>query len=351
MKVMEHKHNILLSIGSNYNTEYTIPQIFKLLKTWWSGVEATDCIETKAIGMPEETHSYRNCLVRFRTSLEYDEVNALCKVTEQQCGDNKELRSQSKIAADLDILQYDETRHHEKDWERAYIKELLSMPFKIIVALVLLCLSCTDVSAQEIPVKDILGRAIEYFGGQKYEEALLMFKKIEKTHKLSKRIQAYKGVCLYKSNEFNDAIGTLSPVVDSLTEYPPHEQSVYYYALAESHFQLGQYRESIPILKKTIAICEDTDKAEVLYRLGFCSMLYAEYEDAIDYFSEAELFYDKTEPDEIIIAHRQQARNMLRGLLVAHGPRRVDVGNKEAGNNQNQSASNEGSDVDNSPKE
>ena len=42
-----------------------------------------------------------------------------------------------------------------------------------------------------------LGMALEYFTYGKYHEALLLFEKLEKQHKLNPRFMAYMGLCHY----------------------------------------------------------------------------------------------------------------------------------------------------------
>ena len=63
---------------------------------------------------------YMNRLVRGTTSLHYDELQQLLKSIEASTG-----RSPHSVTIDLDLMQYDQQRYHEKDWPRPYIQQLL----------------------------------------------------------------------------------------------------------------------------------------------------------------------------------------------------------------------------------
>ena len=217
----------------------------------------------------------------------------------------------------------------------------------VLIALLLLG-SC--IARAQLTETEMLGRAIEYFGSQKYQEALITFNQLEQTRRLSARMLAYKGVCYYRLEMYADAITTLSQVASSMSSYSPHEQAVYYYAWGESHFQLGHYFECIPCLKEAIGVCPMSDKAEIFYRLGFASTMISEYEDAIEYFSSADSLYEKCVMGRTEKAHREQGRRMLHHLLITHGPRRVDVADKEARQDEDDGTHNDDADVDKSPE-
>ena len=51
-------------------------------------------------------------------------------------------------------------------------------------------------------------------------------------------------------------------MIDSLGAYAPHERSFYYFADAESHFNLGHYKQCIPLYEKQLELCYDNEKGE-----------------------------------------------------------------------------------------
>lgn len=63
---------------------------------------------------------YMNLLVSGSTTLTVSELEATLKGIESSCG-----RSKEHVTIDLDLMQYDDERHHLKDWPRPYIQQLL----------------------------------------------------------------------------------------------------------------------------------------------------------------------------------------------------------------------------------
>jgi len=54
-----------------------------------------------------------------------EQVTEALKQTEIRMGRTNEDRRQGIVRIDLDLMRYDDQRHHVKDWERDYIKKLL----------------------------------------------------------------------------------------------------------------------------------------------------------------------------------------------------------------------------------
>lgn len=202
---------------------------------------------------------------------------------------------------------------------------------------------------------ELLGRALEYYGSQKYHESLLVFEQLRKTYKLNSRFLAYMGVCYYKEQKYEDAAKILDKVIPDLEPFPPHERAVYYFSNAESHFLLGLENEERRGIKatgknkeietaaqyyeKTIPVCFSKEKGDVYYRLGFCHLLNVETELAMDYFSKAKSWYDKYGSMDAQTSFRKnQTENMLHSLLVAHRASRMDEGNEETWENKNENA-------------
>ena len=144
--------------------------------------------------------------------------------------------------------------------------------------LVFLCLPVLSVSAQTSDPDPVqLDKAVTYFNSGKYHEALLIFQQLDKRYKLNDRFRAYIGLCYYNEWEYKNATNYLDEVASRLVVLAPHERSVYYFANAESHFQLQEYKVAIPFYEQALTVCYDSEKGEIYYRLGLCYMFGEEW--------------------------------------------------------------------------
>lgn len=159
-----------------------------------------------------------------------------------------------------------------------------------------------------------LGKALEYFSGGKYHEALILFSQLDKKYSLNPRFKAYMGVCCYYEWDYENACKYIDSVLPELTKYAPHERSIYYYCSAESHFQLGKYKEAIPLYEQLLNVCFDNEKGDAFYRLGFCYMFNEDWANACDYFNSALSSYTHfSEITPTLSARIQQIKNMIKG--------------------------------------
>lgn len=182
---------------------------------------------------------------------------------------------------------------------------------------------------------ELLGRALEYYGSQKYHESLLIFEQLRKTYKLNPRFQAYMGVCYFKEQQYEEATKILDAVIPDLDPFPPHERAVYYFANAESHFLLGtdeessrisgrksmteQYATAAKYYEKALSVCYNKEKGDIYYRLGFCYLLNLDTETATQHFKKAKSWYDRYgSMDSETAFRKRQTENMLHTLLVSH---------------------------------
>lgn len=345
-----NSHKAIISLGSNNDAERSLHDMASLFRVWVKDVKASPTLTSPAIGMRENTPDFTNQILELETTLTATELNALCKKAEFICGNTQEQRMHGIIRADADLLLCDKTRYHEKDWSHGYIKQLLKYFGCTVLCFAFTATTChakasthpeslhqRDMHATFVnqtimhraaggssqsnktsleASKEELARAIEYFGSQKYHEALLLFVKLDKKHNLSPRLKAYKGVCQFKETEYESAIQTLAPIIHELEEYPPHERAIYNYSCGESLFQLGRYTEAIPYFKKAYDVALDNDKAELCYRMGFSEMQNGNEAEAIRWFSEAEELYPRAILDDTTTAHKEQNKRMLRFLLA-----------------------------------
>ena len=185
-----------------------------------------------------------------------------------------------------------------------------------LVTLVLLLSQNSPADAihnRPISDKDRLNMALEYFQSEKYHEALLLFQKLDQEYLLNQRYKAYIGVCYYHLWKYDQACLYLDSVMPSITVFAPHEQSVYYYANAESHFQLKQYQAAIPCYEKMLNVCHDNEKADALYRLGFCYLFNKDWENALEYFESARSYYQHYGYKPGLKYRMAQIENMING--------------------------------------
>lgn len=185
---------------------------------------------------------------------------------------------------------------------------------RLCCTLAFLCLSIFSVSAQTTdPDPILLDKAVAYFNSEKYHEALLIFQQLDKRYKLNDRFRAYIGLCYYNEWEYKSATKYLDEVTPRLTMLAPHERSVYYFANAESHFQLQEYKAAIPFYEQALTVCYDNEKGEIYYRLGLCYMFGSEWEKARDAYAHCEEFFRKYRSIPDVEARLTQAINMRKG--------------------------------------
>lgn len=227
----------------------------------------------------------------------------------------------------------------------------------VLLFTLILCMTNIETGVAQIADKDRLSRAIEYFGGQKYHEALTEFQGLSKKYKLNSRFLAYMGVCYFKVQRYEDATKILDEVIPDMTPFPPQEQAVYNFSNAESHFLIAQMMEEEKSKKeydiarsyfeKTLSVCNDEDKGDVYFRLGFCHFFCDSIDNATECFINAKEWYGKTiPPTEITVSRKKQTETMLRKLLVSHRTSGMDVRDKEARNNQDKDTHSESGNID-----
>ena len=161
-----------------------------------------------------------------------------------------------------------------------------------------------------------LERALDYFSGQKYHEALLLLAALDKQYTLNPRFKAYLGVCYYHEWEYDKACLYLDEALPQLEAFAPQERGVYYHAAAESHFMLGQYQESIPLYERRLLTCHADERADVLFHLGCCHLFTGHNEAAAEYLQSALCCY-QTYPLEGRQSRITQIGKMVKTLQQA----------------------------------
>lgn len=148
-------------------------------------------------------------------------------------------------------------------------------------------------TADAMPDKEKLAIALDYFGSGKYREALNILSRLDRKYKLNPRFKAYIGVCHYYEWNYRMACNYLDSCMNDIEVYAPHERSVYYFADAESHFNLEEYDKAIPLYEKQLNVCFDKEKGDVFFHLGFCYMNSRQWQSALDNLNAALLYYER----------------------------------------------------------
>lgn len=154
--------------------------------------------------------------------------------------------------------------------------------------------------------------ALDYLTANKYHEALILLTQLDKKYKLNYRFKAYIGICHYYEWEYAEACRYLDEAIPHLDAYAPNERCLYYSVAAESHFELKEYAQAIPFYEKKFIVCNDIQKGDALYRIGFCYMFQEEWANATDYFKSALAYFTRF-PQNATNEKMRQLNNMIKG--------------------------------------
>lgn len=186
---------------------------------------------------------------------------------------------------------------------------------RVLLSVMLLLAWQSSLCAQQSADTERLGMALEYFQAGKYHESLLLFQQLDKRYKLNPRFKAYIGLCYYYEWDYKKSVSYFDKVLPELKGLSPHELSVYYYAAAESYFQLLNYEKAMAYYNLDLDVCYDRDKGDIYYRLGFCHMFRKEWKLAYDDYSSAEKYYREYRNSSELEARLAQIANMKNGCL------------------------------------
>ena len=170
-------------------------------------------------------------------------------------------------------------------------------------------------SQQSVQLSDAdrLNIALEYFQSEKYHEALLLFQYLDQKYLLNSRYRAYMGLCYYHDWKYKEACQELDSVMTDLKVLAPHEQAVYYYSNAESHFYLKQYSEAIPCYERMLNVCYLNEKADAFYRLGLCYLFNQDWINAHEYLTSSLVYYQQFGISKELRPRISQIKNMIKG--------------------------------------
>lgn len=183
----------------------------------------------------------------------------------------------------------------------------------LVFALLLSFRTAMAQTASDMPDKEQLTIALDYFGSGKYSEALRLLSKLDKKYELNPRFKAYMGVCYFYEWNYEMTCKYIDPHLEELNVYAPHERSIYYFADAESHFNLGEYDKSVNLYEKLLNVCYDKEKGDAYFKIGFCYMNKEEWQNALDALNSALCYYEQFGYPENKQARVIQITKMING--------------------------------------
>ncbi|KGF18169.1 hypothetical protein HMPREF1640_04480 [Prevotella sp. S7-1-8] len=115
---------LLLSLGTNNEQVKHMDDAQKYIDQAFTNVRYSKCIWTAPVG--GGTNLYLNRLAVTSTALSYDKVVEITKDIERRLGRMAEDKRRHRVPIDIDVLQLGQSVYHDKDWQRQYVKQLLS---------------------------------------------------------------------------------------------------------------------------------------------------------------------------------------------------------------------------------
>ena len=116
-------HQIIISLASNKDQEAHMAAAREQLVQLLTEAHFTSAIWTEPINSIRK-EPYLNQLCQGTTALGEGLLCEVLKETEKRLG--RTHNEDGIVTIDLDLLQYDGQRHHLRDWDRNYIKDLLN---------------------------------------------------------------------------------------------------------------------------------------------------------------------------------------------------------------------------------
>ena len=116
------EHEVIISLASNENQERTLERAREQLAQLLTEVHFTSAIWTEPINSIRK-EPYLNQLCKATTAFGEGLLCEVLKETEKRLGRTN--NEDGIVAIDLDLLQFDGQRHHLRDWERSYVKDLI----------------------------------------------------------------------------------------------------------------------------------------------------------------------------------------------------------------------------------
>ena len=119
-------HKIILSLASNRFQKANLSKARQRLEEILSDLSFTNELWTQPVGNAKRRDAYLNQLVQGTTELDENALNDWLKQTEMDFGRTQAKRLLGIVPIDLDLLEFDGEKRHPNDWERTYVKQLMT---------------------------------------------------------------------------------------------------------------------------------------------------------------------------------------------------------------------------------
>ena len=119
-------HRVILSLATNRFQAKNLCRARQCLEEVLADIQYTNELWTEPVGNCSRHDTYLNQLAQGTTTLDEQQLNEWLKQTELSFGRTEQKRRLGIVPIDLDILEYDGIRRHLRDWERQYVKQLIS---------------------------------------------------------------------------------------------------------------------------------------------------------------------------------------------------------------------------------
>ena len=122
---MPAMHSCIILLGSNVLQPSHLSEARRRLAQVLLSPTFTEELWSQSF-TPHAAHPlYLNQLVYARTPLQAPQLVTLLKGIEAAMGRTPAQRATGMVSIDLDLLQHDDVRYHQRDWERPYVQQLL----------------------------------------------------------------------------------------------------------------------------------------------------------------------------------------------------------------------------------
>lgn len=115
-----NQHHYILGLGSNRNADDNIAYAIQKLRKHFNTIRISTPVETEPIGMPND-FMFLNCVAILDSGMNTDELKAICKSIEKECGRCIENKEKGIINLDIDIIKADNIVLKEDDLKRDFI--------------------------------------------------------------------------------------------------------------------------------------------------------------------------------------------------------------------------------------
>ena len=119
----QKEHTVIISLASNVDQEAHLEAARTQLTQLLTTVKFTSAIFTEPVNSIRK-EPYLNQLCKGTTVFGEGLLCEVLKETEKRLG--RTHNEDGIVTIDLDLLQYDNQRYHLRDWERNYVKNLIS---------------------------------------------------------------------------------------------------------------------------------------------------------------------------------------------------------------------------------